>query len=103
MLGVGPALVALVSLLADSVAAPAGEASQCVTVPAVDDHQLAVELTAIPPEHIDDQRKVRTVRTERCTAMFLDDFGRDARRNLPSDHFPIEAGEQRPLQRSRQR
>jgi hypothetical protein len=42
------------------------------------------------------------VRTERYTAVFLDQLGRDARCDLPGDHFPVEAGEQRPLQGSRQ-
>ena len=102
MLGVGPALVTLVTFVADGFAAPADEASQCVTVPAIDDHQLAVELTAIPPKHVDDERKVGAVRTERSATVFLDELGRDARCDLPSDHFPVEAGEQRPLQGSRQ-
>lgn len=103
MLGVGPALVTLVTFVANGVAAPADEASQCVTVLAIDHHhELALELTAVPTKHVDDERKVSAMRTERCTAMFLDELGGDERRDLPSNHFSIEAGEQRPLQWSRQ-
>ena len=100
MLGVGPALVTLVTVVADGFAAPADEAGQCVTVAAIDDHQLALEVTTIPTKHVDDKRKVGAVRTVGSATVFLDELGRDARCDLPSDHFPVEAGEQCPLQRN---
>ena len=102
MLGVGPALVTLVTFVADGFAAPADEASQCVTVAAIDDHQLALEVATIPTKHVDHERKVGAVRAVGSATVFLDELGRDPRCDLPSDHFPIEAGEQRPLQGSRQ-
>ena len=86
------------TFVADALAAPADEASQGVTVTAIDNHQLALEVTTIPTEHVDHEREVGAVRTVGSAAMFLDELGRDARRDLPSDHFSIEAGEQRPLQ-----